>query len=363
MKLKYTPLSSLLFVLWMCLCIRLIQVLFVPPVAHIYIDPASTPALFQMMDMVTQSSEEPKYVAWRRYMAFFPKKLISPLNITVSSVKPSTSNNDFVQLIQKEVKLFYRQHSDHVFVIHVNVSHPWFFNPVLRIIPKDRVKHVYFYEDSIGRTIWDGIASGFLSTFLKYPVTYRLSYTEYLLERLPALKGFLQEVMISDAQKLSEKQRNRLYVLAGLNKDLVSSFFDKKPVGLFLDDCNLKTDAVAPCFQQKVVMNSEFQNINWLYKNHPRCAIEGPFWEKLKHYFPDVQLLPNKMPYEVLLMAGLVPDYVCGYSSSVFFSATPEQVLCYIERPGDKYLPLLKKMGIISDKNIIFQKDIKNNVH
>lgn len=363
MKLKYTLLSSLLFVLWMCLCIRLIQVLFVPPVAHIYIDPASTPALFQMMDMVTQSSEEPKYVAWRRYMAFFPKKLISPLNITVSSVKPSTSNNDFVQLIQKEVKLFYRQHSDHVFVIHANIEHPWFFNPVLRIIPKDRVKHVYFYEDSIGRTLWEGLTSKFFSFFGKYPITYRIGYTDRFLKSFPQWKQFVQNVSIMDFKKLSDKQKGYLYALAGLDKDKLSSFFNDRPVGIFFDDCNLQVDQVAPFFEKRIVENPKLKKINWLYKNHPRCAIEGPFWEKLKHYFPDVQLLPNKMPWEILLMAGLAPDYVCGYSSSVFFSVKPEQVLCYIERPGDKYLPLLKKMGIVSDKNIIFQKDIKNNVH
>ncbi len=362
MKSKYTRLCLLLFIIEVCLCIRLIYVLFCPPVAHIYVDPATTPALFQMMDLVDQSHSDPKYVAWRRYTVFFRNKLKTRLNVTPSSVKPYTSNKDFVQLITNEINSFYRQHPGYVFVIHANVEHPWFLNPILKVIPKNQIKHIYLYEDSIGRTIWEGISSHFWPVFLKYPTTYRLSYIDHLLTKFPRSKTFFQEVMISDIEKLSQRERKLLYALTGLDRESIAHLFRNKPIGIFFDDCNLKADEVAPFFEQKVVMDSRFQKITWLYKNHPRCPQKGPFWEKLKKYAPDAHTLPPKMPYEILIMAGLNPDYVAGYSSSVFFSVQPEQVLCYIERPKDTYLSVLKNMGIISDENIIFQQDMKNHI-
>ena len=74
----------------------------------------------------------------------------------------------------------------------------------------------------------------------------------------------------------------------------------------------------------------------------------------------DAYVFPRNIPLEILIVAGLEPDYLLGFSSTTFFAFQPKTILYYLTIKGDKNLPTLKKLNILSDEKVI---DIHNFIH
>lgn len=352
----YQTLNSMLFFVWLVLSMLLCRAVFISPkVAHIYLDPASTPALFQMIDLLHQLPEEPKFVAWRRYTHALPTKLLSSHHITRSEITADTSDYSFQQITKREIKLFYQKYPRAIFVIHGNMYHPWSFESALSVIPKEQIKKLHLYEDSVGRVLWEGCTSILTHYAPKWPTVYHMAFLKQAKSMCPEVTSLtLEETEWMRLKKgLGKSLKTVLYYLTGLEEKTVRALYGKGEVIVFLDDTAVRPDKLRMWLKEKLDEYPELKNAVWLYKNHPRFRGRGPSWGVLKSMGLKVHPLPSKMPFEVLILADLMPRYVMGYSSSVFFSVPPERVLGYIRRQHDPYLPILKKLYFFPDKAVL----------
>ena len=59
------------------------------------------------------------------------------------------------------------------------------------------------------------------------------------------------------------------------------------------------------------------------------------------------------IPLEVFIILGGKSFKFAGYSSSIFMSVPPKDIIYYIRRPKDVYLPFLFEQNIVSPKQVI----------
>lgn len=346
---------ALLFV-WLICLFRLYQMLSVPPlIAHIYLDPASTPALFQMTDLVQQPAEAPKYVAWRRYTHELPQHLLTQLNIQRSTISGSVSNATFRETVKQEIKDFYRQYPHYQFVIHGNMFHLWSFVPALAVIPKNQVKSLHLYEDSIGRILWNGCSTLRIDYAQNWPTVFRVAFWDEVKKSCPEQSDltFQETNLFQLKDTLSSVEKKNVYALAGFDEKTIRPLFENGAVAVYLDDQAINMDKLLAWLTQEIKAKPELEQATWLYKNHPRLGWHGHAWEPLKNNLKKIEALPFKVPFEILILADLIPQYVLGYGSSSFFSVPTGHVLGYIKRPYDPYVPVLKKLGILQDNHVL----------
>lgn len=325
------------------------------PVAHVYIDVASTPTLFQMIDLVKQPKDEPKYALWRRYVHPLSQQFLNSINLQRSALHTQVMNNEAKKIIKRELREFYDKNPGHLFVIHANMLHNWAVSAVLEVIPRNRIQMLYLYEDSVAHTLWRPWNKRDENYVKLYPTIYRVTFMNRVHREFPRLRNklYMEEMNFRTAVKLEPEQKDILYKLVGFDEKLFVDLFKNKPVGIFLDELDMDADKVTTYWENMLKNNAELQNIQWIYKNHPRGSKFGPSYEKLAKIVPNIQAVSEKIPFEIMLIAGFAPDYVFGYSSSVFFSLDKKQVVGYVERPNDLYLPILKDLGIIDRSNLI----------
>jgi hypothetical protein len=97
----------------------------------------------------------------------------------------------------------------------------------------------------------------------------------------------------------------------------------------------------------------------WFYKPHPsyKAAVSR---ERMKEHFPDVLEVPAQIPFEVFVLAGLKPTLTAGFSSSLFYVLNSKDVLIYIRRAGDKYVPYLLESGRLELEQIMNLNEFTN---
>ena len=325
-------------------------------IAHVYIDLATIPSLFQMVDAVQRNEEDPKIFFWKRFPALeSDNRLLKEMNAQMISCDflGEFDYDEFNDLIDLHLKKFYEQYPDYQYVIHLSAYHALersghFFD----IIPEGQIKSIHLYDDSIGHSLWEEANYISYKEFSKKFETYfHVAY--YDPKVLPIEKEKIIPMDIS--VKLSNDQRKKIMVLTGLNIDEIAPLFEHKPVAVFLDDPNLEPETAEKFIEKLIKTNPEVRNYTWLYKNHPRVNFSGDVLDILKQHFEIVIIIPNFIPLETFILIGLSPDYIAGYGSSVFYSFKKEQILGYIKRRKyETYMSFLLDLGILTP-DMIFE--------
>ena len=83
-----------------------------------------------------------------------------------------------------------------------------------------------------------------------------------------------------------------------------------------------------------------------------------PTHKTLQHLCPNIKPIDTHIPFELLLITGLDPDKVSGFSSSLFFTLDNEKIGAYIPRERAQYIHILKKAKILTEKQIWDTKKI-----
>ena len=87
---------SVVFILLFCACFTYTP----PPKTHVYYDPATSPALLQMVDFIHQDEQDIKFIFWKRFDRYIKNKEKYP-------------NTYFIN----NWELFFKKLQDHTFAI------------------------------------------------------------------------------------------------------------------------------------------------------------------------------------------------------------------------------------------------------
>lgn len=304
--------------------------------AHIYVDLASIPTLLQAADAITQRSTDPKLIFFKRIKALEPNdEVLLSINAKMVDAKflGETNYAKFSELIDRNVIPFYKEYSDHNFIVHLNAHHIERSGNILQIIPKDKVKEIHLYDDSIGRSLWDrGTYGNYKELTKDYTVYFHASFYDSKVFPIKTDKMIPVDFQ-KKASELSDEKREMLAKIVGLDISKVKTMFKNRAVAVFVDDPKLNIETTEALIQKVIKEKPDIKNYAWLYKQHPRVSHSGAVRDILNNYFKNILDIPNSVPLEVLFLIGLTPDYIMGYGSSVFFSFKKEQILGYIQRP------------------------------
>lgn len=362
-RMKYKIFCTIFFCLIICFsfCFKWLQD--TRKTAYIYIDPATTGAMFQMADLLKHPPKKPKYVAFSRFAHAMDKDFTQKHNIKKSKIETNPYEGNFTTILENEVQKFYEKHADYKFIIHANLFHTErTFAPILKIIPKKQIKKVYFYDDSIGRSLWDNW--DFMNDYYaeNFPTVFKLAFKEKLYERFPHIKNYaIEEQNISTlAKTLSEYEKKQLSHSIGFSHEMFNHLISNKDFVVYLDDPYVNVKKTFQHVDKLLKEKPELKNMVWVYKQHPRGKNTGPSYNALKKRVKHVLEINSKIPFEILQLTGCTPKFVLGYGSSVFFSLKKEEVLAYFERHidysaghKDIYLPILQKLGILDTSNTV----------
>lgn len=346
---------------------------------YIFADVATGATILEMVQFVRLPKSSRKFVAWGSYPNLAEK--LQSYNAIQIPFK-TQPYNQLVFSIQKGLKHTVQQlleeNPNTQFVFHTNMFHSrTLLFPILQMIPSDQVKHIHLYEDGYGNTVaslkerilqhvtperphnmWD-IAYPYYTHFV-YPTTYHLAYPEEIRQNAEfnQLANILKNADIQPVDfyeiktHLTRKQKNKLKDLFDFDdayfRDLFQKGNKKTVVLLGGRPMNAKEARAFQVVNEKILADTSY---TFIFKPHPHPASESLAVE-LKKKHKDLVIIPRSIPMEVFLLFDVVPDYIAGYSSSVFLTFHTNFIL-YIKRPDDTYLPFLLKKGIIKPSDVI----------
>ena len=153
------------------------------------------------------------------------------------------------------------------------------------------------------------------------------------------------------ANTLTEEQKTAIYELTEFDINLYKEQIKNKATDFFL----LRGAFSTPEEQIKTAIHlfkNQDKNRLLILKEHPSLS-NKKIAQKIQKQIPNTISFPKHVPFEVLILADLMPDTVSGYTSSVFFSIPAEKIKYFITTDKDFYLPFLKELNIVSDEKVI----------
>ncbi|HDR1022290.1 TPA: sialyltransferase [Pasteurella multocida] len=407
--------SLLTFKLIFLLSLSLLSITSWSKTVTIYLDPASLPALNQLMHFTQESEdkETPRIFGLSRFK--LPEEITAQYkNIHFVEIKDhSPSTEIFTILDQYPEKL--------ELDLHINAAHSIkLFQPILayRFKHPDRIsiKSLNLYDDGTmeyvdlekeeTKDIQSAIkkAEKQLSSYLltgkirfanptiaryvwqsQYPVKYHFLSTEYFekAEFLQPLKSYLagnyQKMDWSAYEKLTPEKQAFYLKLVGFNDEIKPLFDTPQPKFIFTGTTTWegKTDVREYYAQQQLNLLKHFiqtegdlfigEQYKVYFKGHPRG---GDINEYILQHTKDITNIPANISFEILMMTGLLPDKVGGVASSLYFSLPKEKISHIIftsnkkikskeDALNDLYVRVMLRLGMIDESQIIFWDSLK----
>ncbi len=371
------------------------------PSVHIYMDIASTPSFLQMVDFIKVPRQDKKYIAWRRFPnrgKFFDLNSFNTQEIKMPVYESACQET--YSALDEALPEIVEQNPEVQFIIHGNLRHPYYtVMPALKHIPPSRIKEIHLYEDGIGNLyeVWRAYATSeynwseacvqhikdfqnkkidslqlqdMFCLYKLYPTIYHVSLIDMLKKENDFKKFFenLSERIVEIdfrkiAKELSPSEKELLYAMVGFNeKQYKETTNGKKTLYYTLGWLQERSDNLLLVEIFNELKNNELKRLSdnpdtvLFFKAHPATAAKSMKDELLKDN-KDAIIFPRDIPFEILIIADLTPDYILGFSSTLFFFVEPEKILYYLTKNGDKNLQALKKLNIISEEKIL---DIQN---
>ena len=352
---------------------------------HIFIDCATGPMLQQIIHMLNLPKDEKKivgYIHFNQNPSFNAEKYnIHFLNIPNTPGK--WTGYELIDQAYFKINTILNQNTNAQFIIHTNLHHSRNFLSKLSTIPIKNIKMVHLYEDGIG----NHVASRFeqLNKYnfnlqehkpnnfdydwpyflhLKYNVTYHFAFVEDIKSDFKKLYNLVKTATIEETnlyqlkKTLSDDIKKDLAQFYKLNLTFWEILFKnpkynqgKKKVILLGSRpmSNLNYESELNLYKELISKGDYY----YFFKPHPHHSALR-FAQDLKKEIKDFVVIPNEVPIELFYLIDLEPDYIAGYSSSVFLSLPKNEFLYYIKRSHDDvYLPFLLKKGIISPDKVI----------
>lgn len=367
-------------------------------VTHVFSEAyATNPALTQMTELIQLPSSTPKIIAWHRFTKRSKLAALADYTITEIPIKATEANAyEVTNLVLKEVRKRYAKNKNTRFVLHASLSHAEVaLLPFLRALPAKNIAQIHLYEDGYGElfkeknihlsktyddalikrikkaiqentTPWEPAMN--YSLHKLYPTTYHFMHADKIKNTVflqPILRWFkgatIKNVDFNHLKTtLTPQQKNLLYQLTGFDKPYYEKLMKGKNTLVFTmgfyfnnkDRERAEQNFLTALKTGDLKSSLEGKNYTWFYKAHP-SLYQLDVSKIMTKKFPDMIEIPPQVPYEILIVADLKPTKTVGFSSSLFYSLKNEDVLFYIARFGDTYLPFLKKYGIVKKEQEI----------
>lgn len=299
--------------------------------------------------------------------------------------------------------------------LHTQIHRFEIYSDVLSAIPINRISHVYVYDDGsedyvnfyvnkktgkqkemlnasdeAWRKFFSGESNviGHRDMIAKYlPVTHYMLRPDYL-DRSD-MKIIKHAMTQNNAQikkidfdnlrmQLSESERERYFKYIGFNYKKTKKIFSQSSnfsfvlTGSAVYDDPQKEQKLAE--EQINMIKNVLQPVGTLHKYlkgkaydfflklHPHS---GAINRKTRHTFPDFPNIPNSLGYEVLIVAGLIPDKTGGFLSSLYFNLPKDKIAFLVATVdktewGDPLVQVMIELGIIEESSVYFLSDLKS---
>lgn len=362
---------------------------FSTPTVHIYIDFATMPALMQMVDFIKVPKHDKKFIFWRRFPNLNNRINLSEYNaiqIDLPKSESKSKNKESFDIVTKSIKKIYDNNPDANYVIHSNLWWNSLLIPILRTIPRNQVKHIHIYEDGLSnvvhsrkkhtisvnpdnnyKTNLELILNGKIEYTHKYdfafhtlyPVRYYFGFVDYM-KKYNEFNVFINFISPENIQEidwirlshsLTEDQKEVLYLLVGFDRQDYQLKTKDKMVDFFLLR-GASTKVEEQIKTAETLLNSHDKNRILILKEHP-SLVKHNISQKIKEKIPHALIFSKQIPFEILILADLMPDTVSGYTTSVFFSVPKERIKYYITSERDSYLSFLKELNIVTDEQVV----------
>lgn len=369
------------FMFFKCIELKQINPIYPDKPIHLFFESSATqPALSGMIDLVQLPKSELKILAWHR----FPKRkdLMDLSKINAVEV-PIVANEGYivynVGTYMTTVQKYLDAHPKSPIIVYTNMNNiHYFFARFLPLIPKNRIKHLHLYEDGLGELMTfsnqfskiPATIKGFeqlntyfyqntktsLPNYAKYmmhkifPTTYHF-YGVHKIQNIPAYKPFFQWMTGARLQnmdyellahRLTTHQKNTLFQLAGFDVNHYKQQFKDKKTFMFFAGYYNPTHHRSNHAELNYLklLKEKYPDYRFFVKPHPSYDAFNRS-KVLKDIFPDVEMIDPRIPYELFIIANLVPDKVAGTASSLFYNIKNEQLEGYF--PHISYKQGLKK--------------------
>ncbi|HII3712664.1 TPA: sialyltransferase [Pasteurella multocida] len=381
----------------------------------LYLDPASLPALNQLMDF-TQNNEDkthPRIFGLSRFK--IPDNIITQYqNIHFVELKDNRPTEALFTILD--------QYPDNIELdIHLNIAHSvQLIRPILayRFKHLDRVsiQRLNLYDDgsmeyvdlekeenkdisaeikqaekqlshylltgkikfdnpTIARYVWQSA----------FPVKYHFLNTDYFekTEFLQPLKEYLaenyQKMDWTAYQQLTPEQQAFYLTLVGFNDEVKQSLEVQQAKFIFTGTTTWEgnTDVREYYAQQQLNLLNLFtqaegdlfigDHYKIYFKGHPRGSEINDY---ILNNAKNITNIPANISFEVLMMTGLLPDKVGGVASSLYFSLPKEKISHIIftsnkqvkseeDALNNPYVKVMRRLGIIDESQVIFWDSLK----
>ena len=351
---------------------------------HVFIDCATGPILLQAVHLIQLPKNEKKLVAWHPFPShpsFDSKKY------NVEFIEWTQTNEwygySMLRELEKRIAEILKKNPKTKLVIHTDLVHTREFFFRLFTIPKKNIEMLHLYEDGIGNTA--ATNKHRLEQFsldrnnpptnpstldypyfyhLKYPVTYHLAFIDEIKSNFPKMVNVLKDANLEEIDlhqlktKLSKQDQQALIDLYNIDIKLYERLFKTIP-------SQLNKPSLALLISRPMGTQEEFDkelevykdimekdDYFYIFKPHPHMN-SYKYVTQLQNTFDTYGIIENHYPIELFYLIDMEPDWIAGFSSSVFYSLPKKSFPFYIERVNDSYLPFLLKKGIIKKEQVI----------
>lgn len=376
----------------------------------LYLDPATLPALAQLIHFLQNKEEESfRIFCYNRYPllenviknemgidAFFCD---IPLNgmWAYCPDKVLTLINDYS--LNESVSL----------EIHSNLGHSLpLIAPLTRLVEKNKniqISHIHLYDDGSKeyldleslkyvnlRYLLD-VSLIDVSVYLKrtnvhltnsiiaqyllgnfYPVTYHVLKKDYFIKTgfidpiFKQIKNFCQSINFSE-NALSQESKEHLCKMIGLDKSLQETLRRTQNGFLFISGITYFLGELEECFRNELLIIAKKiikGNYDALFlKAHP-CYLSDKFNFPILQFNDSIVELPKEMPIEALMIVGLLPKKIGGINSSSFFSLPKENIshIIFLDKKyyshkisNQKFIEVLLKLECVKNEQIFYWND------
>ncbi|WP_101774701.1 polysialyltransferase family glycosyltransferase [Pasteurella oralis] len=381
----------------------------------IYLDPASLPALNQLMDFTQKSDDKETARIFGHTRFKMPEEIQKQYqHIDMVGIKDEKPTEELFSILDQYPESLELD-------LHMSIAHATkLIQPILayRFKHPSRVsiRSLNLYDD--GSLEYVGLenlqdvdipkaiaqAEQQLASFLmtgkakfdnpivaryvwqsQFPVKYHFLSPEYFEKAafIKPLKEYLQDnyqkMALFAYQDLSSEKQALYLKLVGFNdqiKQLLETT-EKKFIFTGTTTWEAKTDVREYYAQQQLNLLKHFTQPNGelfigddykvYFKGHPKG---DEINEYILNNAKDIINIPANISFEILMMTGLLPDKVGGIASSLYFSlpkekishiifTTNKQVKSKEDALNNPYVKVMQRLGIIDESQVIFWDTLK----
>lgn len=353
---------------------------------------ATTPELMEAIAFVQLPPEKMKIIGWHRFPKRGKKIDLRKLNTIEFDIPPREGLYlDQPKKFTNFIKKVYQIKPNAYFVFYSNMSQikNQLF-PILREIPRDRVREIHLYEDGLGYGIGSMYKHQNRKNIITNPLKYISIFDKYLkkeenvfyaeyynllqifyptiyhflgadqIKKRPEYQNFVKKIgkkNIKDINfekirsQLSPAQKSLLFALLDFDYNYWKKLMKNKKTVVFTtgfvfgnkNEIQAQINILRELRQGKLKNLLSPNSYIWFYKPHPSFSSEKETPLLIKKEFPDMIEIPARIPFEVFIIADLTPDYVFGYSSSLFYALPQKNILGIITRPNKSYYKGLQR--------------------